>query len=199
MPCFNAAPLTFSLNHMGLVSMAIFRTIEEKNADADIARIYREIMNVKHIRMVPNFFKTLANSPTVVQGTRNVYRDVSSRGFIQEAVKEMIFVAISAAKKCAYCEAAHLAFCRILKVDRETCKNLVRDIDALEPARLRDIVRFAVKAGTNPKSLKEKDYRALKKHKLSDAQIIEIVGMAAFATYAITVADALKLKTDDWD
>ena len=179
--------------------MAMFNTIEENHPDADAARIYGEILAVKHIRFVPNFFKTLANSPTVLQGTWNVYREVSSRGLIEEAVKEMIFVAISAAKKCTYCEAAHLAFCRILKVDPETCENLVRNVDALRPLRLRDIVRFAVKAGTAPETLTGKDYQTLKKHKLSDAEIIEIVAMAAFATYAITVADALKLKVDEWD
>lgn len=179
--------------------MAIFRTIEENHADEHTARIFREILDVKHIRIIPNFFKTLANSPTVLQGTWSVYRDVSSRGLIEEAVKEMIFVAISAAKKCGYCEAAHLAFCRILKVDKETCDNLVRDIDALRPARLRDILRFAVKAGTDPKSLNEKDFRVLRKHNLSDAAVIEIVAMAAFATYAITVADALQLKVDQWE
>jgi uncharacterized peroxidase-related enzyme len=179
--------------------VATFRTIPENQADEHTARIFREILDVKHIRIIPNFFKTLANSPSALQGTWSVYRDVSSRGLIEEAVKEMIFVAISAAKNCAYCEAAHLAFCRILKVDKETCDNLVRDIDALRPARLRDIVRFAVKAGTEPKSLKQKDYSALRKHDLSDAAIIEIVAMAAFAAYAITVAEALKLKVDKWD
>lgn len=178
--------------------MAKFKTIEENHADADTERVYQEILQVKHIRFVPNFFKTLANGPSVLLGTWSVYRDVGSRGLIEEAVKEMIFVAISAAKKCAYCEAAHLAFCRILKVDPETCENLVRNIDALRPPRIRDIVRFAVKAGTEPKSLTDKDYKGLKKHNLSDAEIIEIVAMSAFATYAITVAEALKLKIDEW-
>ena len=179
--------------------MALFKMIDEKHADEQTKRIYEEILAVKHIRQIPNFFKTLANNPTVVQGTWSVYRDVSSQGFIEEALKEMIFVAISAAKKCTYCEAAHLAFCRILKVDPESCKNLVSNIDALRPARVRDIVRFAVKAGTTPQDLTEKDYQTLREHKLSDAQIIEIVAMSAFAVYAITVAEALKLEVDDWD
>jgi uncharacterized peroxidase-related enzyme len=118
---------------------------------------------------------------------------------MSEVLKEMIFVAISAATECAYCEAAHLAFCRILTVDPETSTNLVHTIDALKPPRTRDIVRLAVKAGTEPKSLVKADYDLLRGNGLSDEEIIEIVAMSAFARYAITVADALKLDVDRWD
>jgi uncharacterized peroxidase-related enzyme len=110
----------------------------------------------------------------------------------------MIFVAISAAKKCTYCEAAHLAFCRILKVDPETCNNLVNNLDALRPDRTREIIRFSVKAATDPKGLTDADYDTLKKHKIEESEIIEIVAMSAFAMYAITIADALKLDVDKW-
>ena len=40
-----------------------------------------------------------------------------------------LFVAISLAKRCGYCESAHLAFCGILKTDSQTCKNLVDNLD----------------------------------------------------------------------
>jgi len=179
--------------------MAEFRMLAEHNAEGATKRVYEEILETKHLRKLPHFFQTLANSTPVLQGTWSVYRDVSTRGLISEALKEMIFVAISAATECAYCEAAHLAFCRILKVDAETCKNLVNDIDALTPPRTRDIVRFAVKAGTEPKSLGKADYDTLRGHGLNDEEIIEVVAMSAFARYAITVADALKLEIDRWD
>jgi uncharacterized peroxidase-related enzyme len=178
--------------------MATFSIISEVAASEETKRTYKEILKVKHLRFVPNFFKTLANSSSVLEGTWSVYRNVSTRGSISEALKEMIFVAISAAKQCTYCEAAHLAFCRILKVDPETCNNLVNNIDALRPERTRDIVRFSVKAGTDPKSLTDADYDALKRHGMDETEIIEIVAMSAFATYAITIADALKLEVDKW-
>jgi hypothetical protein len=44
-----------------------------------------------------------------------------------------LFVVISSAKKYAYCEAAHLASCRILKIDLETCKNLVSNLGPHSP------------------------------------------------------------------
>jgi len=178
--------------------MAKFSIVHEETAPKATKRIYKQILDVKHLRSIPNFFKTLANSPAVVEGTWIVYRNVSTRGSITEVLKEMMFVAISAAKQCAYCEAAHLAFCRILKVDAETCNNLANDLDALRPERTRDIIRFSVKAGTDPKSVTDTDYDILRGHGIEDREIIEIVAMAAFATYAITIADALKLDVDKW-
>jgi uncharacterized peroxidase-related enzyme len=179
--------------------VAKFRIVREELETDATKRIYKQILDVKHLRLVPNFFKTLANSPAVLEGTWNVYRNVSTQGSIPEVLKEMMFVAISAAKQCTYCEAAHLAFCRILKVDPETCNNLVNNLDALRPERTRDIIRFAVKVGTHPQSLTDADYDGLKRHKIDESEIIEIVAMSAFATYAITVADALKLDVDQWD
>jgi uncharacterized peroxidase-related enzyme len=178
--------------------MAKFSVVTDGIASDSTHRIYKQILDVKHLRMVPNFLKTLANSDAVLEGTWSVYRNVSTRGSISEVLKEMMFVAISAAKKCVYCEAAHLAFCRILKVDAETCNNLVNNLDALRPDRTRDIVRFAVKTGTDPKSLTDADYDTLKRHGIKEEEIIEIVAMAAFAVYAITVADALQLEVDKW-
>lgn len=113
--------------------MAEFRMLAEQQAEGATKLVFEETFEVKHLRKLPHFFQTLANSTSVLQGTWCVYRDVSTRGLISEALKEMIFVAISGATECAYCEAAHLAFCRILKVDAETCKNLVNNIDALTP------------------------------------------------------------------
>ena len=178
--------------------MAKFSIVADATASEATHRIYKQILDVKHLRFVPNFFKTLANSQAVLEGTWSVYRHVSTRGSISEVLKEMIFVAISAAKKCEYCEAAHLAFCRILKVDPETCINLVNNLDGVRPERTRDIVRFGVKAGTDPKGLTDADYDALRRHGINENEIIEIVAMAAFAMYAITIADALKLEVDKW-
>src|SRR6266403_5621216 len=129
--------------------MAKFSMVRTESAPKGTKRIYEDISKVKHVRSTPNFFKTLANSPSVLQGTWSAYKNLSTRGTISEVVKEMIFVAISVAKKCAYCEAAHLAFCRILKVDRETCTNLVSNLNALRPEQTRDIVKFAVKVGVD--------------------------------------------------
>jgi len=178
--------------------MAKVPIIREEDAPTATSNIYKEILKVKHLRYVPNFFKTLANSPSILEGIWTAYRNVSTRGAIPEVLKEMIFVAISAARNCAYCEAAHHAFCRILRVDEETCKNLVSSVDSIRPERTRDIVKFGLKAGLDPQSINDADYDILKKHGIDRAEIIEIVAMSGFAVQAITIADALKLDVDKW-
>ena len=56
----------------------------------------------------------------------------------------MTFAAISADRKCRYCEAAHLACCRMLGVDDETLAKLSAGIGDIDPAKARDIIRFGV-------------------------------------------------------
>jgi hypothetical protein len=59
-----------------------------------------------------------------------------------------LFVAISLAKKCGYCEASHLAFCGILKTDLETCKNLVSNLGPHSP-RTRISEQFNISAASD--------------------------------------------------
>lgn len=41
-------------------------------------------------------------------------------GALPRTIKEMLFVAISQDRKCRYCEAAHIACCRMLGIDAST-------------------------------------------------------------------------------
>jgi hypothetical protein len=71
--------------------VAKFTIVREEAASEATKRIYKQILDVKHLRSVPNFFKTLAKSPAVLEGTWNVYRNVSTQGSISEVLKEMMF------------------------------------------------------------------------------------------------------------
>jgi len=62
--------------------MAKFSVVGDETASEATHRIYKQILDVKHLRFVPNFFKTLATSPDVLEGTWSVYRSVSTRGSI---------------------------------------------------------------------------------------------------------------------
>jgi uncharacterized peroxidase-related enzyme len=144
----------------------------------------------------PNFFKTLAHAPQALEATWTAYRGTTTRGALPEALKEMIFVAISVARDCKYCKAAHLAFCSLLNVEAEDLAALTENIDALRPERTRDIIRFSVKCALEPRNLEPSDYARLRQQGITDNEIIETVAMCGFAMYAITVADALKLDID---
>ena len=176
--------------------MAELATIPEHEARGEVARVYGEIREALGIVFVPNFFKTLANSPTALRATWEAYRNVSWRGTVPTVLKEMMFVAISAARACHYCETAHLAFCKLLGADGETRRNLVENLDALRPRRSADAVKFAVKAALRPVEVDGADYKRLRDHGISEAEIAEILAMTAFSMYATTLADAFHLSVD---
>ena len=168
--------------------MAQLKPIPEHEASGEAARVYEEIRETLGIVFVPNFFKTLANSPTALRATWEAYRNVSWRGNVPTVLKEMMFVAISAARKCHYCETAHLAFCKLLGSDSETRRSLVENLDAILPRRSADVVKFAVKAALNPAEMDSADYQGLRDHGISDAEIAEILAMTAFSRYPAPAA-----------
>jgi uncharacterized peroxidase-related enzyme len=174
-----------------------FLPLVDENGSDEVKKVFSEFRQDNSTSFVPNFFKTLANSPTAVRGTWDVYRQVGNRGIVPTALKEMIFVAISNARSCKYCESAHLAFCKVLGVDSETMAALVHNLDAVRPVRFKDILKFSVKCALNPQSLSEGDYVGLRSHGLSSEEIVEIIAMCAFSMYATTFADATRIAIDD--
>ena len=187
-PCGRIPPRDLRMAHLAL--------IPEHDARGEVARVYGEIRETLGIVFVPHFFKTLANSPTALRATWEAYRNVSWRGTVPTVLKEMMFVAISAARDCQYCEIAHLAFCKLLGADGDTRRSLVENLDALLPRRSADTVKFAVKAALRPAEIDSADYQGLRDHGISDAEIAEILAMTAFSMYATTLADAFHLAVD---
>jgi len=176
--------------------LPILQTVSEDSAVKDVKRVFEEIKREKRLPFVPNFFKTLANAPKSLEATWIAYREISTRGSLPEALKEMIFVAISVARSCKYCEAAHLAFCSLLGVELKTLKILTEQLEQLRPERTKDIVQFSVKCALEPRNVGPSDFVLLRKHGMTDGEIVETISMCGFAMYATTVADVLKLDID---
>ncbi len=59
------------------------------------------------------------------------------------------------------------------------------------------MILFAVKCSRNPQSLTRADFDKLRGHGLRQSEIVEIIGMAAFAVYANIVADATAMEADE--
>ena len=49
----------------------------------------------------------------------------------------------------------------------------------------------------NPQSLTDDDYDKLRRHGLTQSEIVEIVGMSALAVYANIIADATAMDPDE--
>lgn len=85
----------------------------------------------------------------------------------------------------------------MLGVKPETLTQLVEDRSKLVDPKLRDMILFALKCTRNPQGLKEEDYETLRRHGINQLEIVEIVGMSAFAVYANIIADATAMESDE--
>jgi len=76
----------------------------------------------------------------------------------------------------------------------EAVKNILA---AVPDPKLRHMIAFAVKCSRNPQSLSPEDYSVLRAHGLSESEILQVIGMAAFAVYANIMADATAMQNDE--
>ena len=87
--------------------MPIFKTISEKQAKGKVKKIFNEIKRVRNIKKIPNFWKTLANSPESLGRTWNSLQQVMKKGALDPMTKELIYVAVSITNNCEYCIKSH--------------------------------------------------------------------------------------------
>ena len=88
---------------------------------------------------------TQGHSLTVVKGSWDVVKNVLVNGKIERWIKEMLFAAISKDRNCHYCEAAHIACCRMLGVNQSLLDDLVRDVNSISVPKVRDMILFGLK------------------------------------------------------
>jgi alkylhydroperoxidase family enzyme len=74
---------------------------------------------------------------------------------------------------------------------------IVNNLDNLNPERVRVIIRFAQRCAMNPYEVSESEFEKVRDCGISNEELVEIVSLAALGNYIDTLADALKLETDD--
>lgn len=176
--------------------MSRFPITSEEDAVGEVAEVLIDFRTRMGFPEAPNFIKVQGVAPAVIRGTWGLVQNVLVEGHLPRSLKEMIFVGISVDRNCGYCEAAHMACCRMLGVDEDTLTTLVKNVDQMLPTRARDIINFAVKCARTPQELDEDDYNKMRAHGLGDAELMELIAMSALAVYANTMADAMEVEPD---
>tara|TARA_Y100001970_G_scaffold291789_1_gene430317 strand:- start:894 stop:1286 length:393 start_codon:yes stop_codon:yes gene_type:complete len=87
--------------------MTIFKKISEDEATGKVKEIFDEIKEARQIKEIPNFWKTMANSPETLERTWRSLQQVMGKGELDPAVKELIYVAVSITNNCEYCIKSH--------------------------------------------------------------------------------------------
>ena len=87
--------------------MTIFKKISENEATGKVKEIFDEIKEARQITEIPNFWKTMANSPETLERTWKSLQQVMQKGALDPVVKELIYVAVSITNACEYCIKSH--------------------------------------------------------------------------------------------
>ena len=87
--------------------MPIFKPIQESKAKGKVKEIFDEIKSVRQITEVPNFWKSLANTPETLERTWTSLKQVMKKGTLDPVIKELIYVAVSITNGCEYCIKSH--------------------------------------------------------------------------------------------
>src|SRR3569832_2176950 len=85
----------------------------------DVRDLYLDFQRRMGFPSPPNFITTQGHSLSVARGTWGLVQNVLVCGTLPRTLKELMFVAISQMRECRYCEAAHLACCRMLGLEAD--------------------------------------------------------------------------------
>lgn len=75
-------------------------------------------------------------------------------------------------------------------------EHVIKNVKTIPDPVLRDMILFATKCARDPQAITHDDYDVLRKHDLSQSQIMELISMAAVAVYANIIADATAMEPD---
>lgn len=106
-------------------SGATVRMVEEHEAAGLVKQIFDDIKATKQIDFVPNFWKTLAHYPPLLEQTWTRLKTVMAPGKLDALTKEMIALAVSATNGCRYCIHSHTAAVQKLGLDGEALGELM--------------------------------------------------------------------------
>lgn len=91
--------------------------VEYNQASPEVRAVYDQIMQVKGIDFVPNFWKTLGTHPPLLEDVWYALKRTMAPGRLDALTKEMIALAVSATNGCPYCIHSHTAAARKLGMD----------------------------------------------------------------------------------
>ena len=92
--------------------MATVPLISDAAASPEVQAVFDDIRATRKTRYINNFWRALANDPSLLQATWERLKQVMGPGALEPMVKEMIYIAVSVANGCEYCAHSHTASAR---------------------------------------------------------------------------------------
>jgi len=92
--------------------MATLKLLQDDELSADARAVFDDIRATRGSDFVNNFWRALAHDPVALKRTWEGVKAVMAPGALDPKIKEMIYIAVSAANSCPYCVHSHTAGAR---------------------------------------------------------------------------------------
>lgn len=89
--------------------MATVPLLSDEEAGAEALATFNDIREKRQTDYVNNFWRALAQDPALLKATWERLQVVMAPGALDPLVKELIYIAVSAANGCSYCVHSHTA------------------------------------------------------------------------------------------
>jgi len=140
----------------------------------------------------PNLFAAYKKHPALLEANWCKVKAVLLSGKVKRKTKEMIALLVSVDNNCSYCVAAHIAALKNMKVEKAQIDAL---LIGLFPAGCTPIdialIKFSRKVNQYWRDMQESDLTTLRQLGISDAEILEVIGVvelfAGFNRFARTM------------
>lgn len=99
--------------------------INYSDAVPEVRAVYDDIKATRGVDDVNNFWKHIANHPPTLRQTWENVKEAMAPGTLDSLVKEMVFVAVSAANGCEYCLRCHTDVARQLGMTSQMLGELL--------------------------------------------------------------------------
>jgi len=175
--------------------MARLTPLEMTDVTGKALDIYKEIEAA--FGKVPNLFKTYAHHPVLLEANWNKVKTVMMNGALRDEIKQTIALLVSKDNGCAYCVAAHLGALKSLGLSNDEIGRIETNIDEANfSSREKAIIAFARKANTDPLHVSDDEFQALRENGVSDAEIVEALGVMEVFTSFNKFLDSLQVDID---
>jgi uncharacterized peroxidase-related enzyme len=169
--------------------------LDPKRVAGETADIFREIASA--FGMVPNLFRTSAHHPPLLRANWSKVKAIMMEGSLSRKVKETIAVMVSKDNGCTYCVAAHSAALRAIGLSPEAVAAILEDPDKGDfTEKDKSLIRLARQANQAPRRLSAETFHQLRRHGVTDAEIVEALGVMELFVGFNRFLDALQVDSD---
>jgi AhpD family alkylhydroperoxidase len=157
--------------------------------------LFTEIRQALGLSFTPTIFQYFSDDLTRLNQLWADTRANLLKGNLPRLLKDMIFVVVARSRNCQYCTTAHMAFCKMLGLNKSDLDLLLNDISQLQPENVRLSLEYAVSLLDTQSSTHNLIKQYLIDSGMSEDDINEIILMVGFACNMTVLTKGFGLNT----